>query len=114
VRPFTEWLPGWPGVTVSILLLVLGGLGFLAALALGVTVLVRPELLEPVREWVDVDVDASVLLRIEGPLSAADVEALKARWVEMHGLTERCYRPGCDGWVTGASDYCSLACELAV
>lgn len=24
---------------------------------------------------------------------------------------ERCYREGCDGWVTGASDYCSPACE---
>lgn len=24
---------------------------------------------------------------------------------------EHCYREGCDGWVTGASDYCSEACE---
>lgn len=27
------------------------------------------------------------------------------------GMAERCYRPGCDGWVTGASDYCSPECE---
>lgn len=26
-------------------------------------------------------------------------------------LAERCYRPGCDGWVTGASDFCCEACE---
>jgi hypothetical protein len=26
-------------------------------------------------------------------------------------LAEHCYRDGCDRWVTGASDYCSEACE---
>jgi hypothetical protein len=27
------------------------------------------------------------------------------------GIAEHCYRPGCDQWVTGASDYCSWECE---
>jgi len=27
------------------------------------------------------------------------------------GIAEHCYRNGCDGWVTGASDYCSWECE---
>lgn len=26
-------------------------------------------------------------------------------------IAEHCYRPGCDRWVTGASDYCSEECE---
>lgn len=26
---------------------------------------------------------------------------------------ETCYRPGCEYWVTGASDYCSPECEEA-
>lgn len=28
-------------------------------------------------------------------------------------LAERCYRPGCGEWVTGASDYCSASCQDA-
>lgn len=28
-------------------------------------------------------------------------------------LSEHCYREGCDGWVTGASDYCSETCETS-
>ena len=27
-------------------------------------------------------------------------------------VAEHCYRQGCDGWVTGASDYCSHDCEM--
>jgi hypothetical protein len=27
------------------------------------------------------------------------------------GMEEQCYRQGCDGAVTGASDYCSPECE---
>lgn len=27
-----------------------------------------------------------------------------------NGMAERCYLPGCPGWVTGASDYCSPRC----
>jgi len=26
-------------------------------------------------------------------------------------IAEHCYRDGCDGWVTGASDYCTWECE---
>lgn len=26
-------------------------------------------------------------------------------------IAEHCYRPGCDQWITGASDYCSPECE---
>lgn len=38
-----------------------------------------------------------------------------ARWLHDEtagaGMAESCYRPGCGGPVTGASDYCSPRCE---